>query len=70
MLHFPQCVVSLHVLKNDSFLETVAFCSVSEKEKKLVAVFVKPDSVQSSNDTCKNYLLKIYSQHGNLLNAI
>ena len=23
------------------------------------------DSVQSSSNTCKNYLLKIYSQHGN-----
>ena len=24
----------------------------------------------SSSNTCKNYLLKIYSQHGNFLNAI
>ena len=24
---------------------------------------VKTDSVQSSSNTCKNYLLKIYSQH-------
>ena len=30
----------------------------------------KTDSVQSSSNTCKNYLLKIYSQHGNFLNAI
>ena len=30
----------------------------------------KMDSVQSSSNTCKNYLLKIYSQHGNFLNAI
>ena len=30
----------------------------------------KTDSVQSSSSTCKNYLLKIYSQHGNFLNAI
>ena len=31
---------------------------------------LKTDSVQSSSNTCKNYLLKIYSQHGNFLNAI
>ena len=31
---------------------------------------IKRDSVQSSSNTCKNYLLKIYSQHGNFLNAI
>ena len=31
---------------------------------------IKTDSVQSSSNTCKNYLLKIYSQHGNFLNAI
>ena len=30
----------------------------------------KTDSVQSSSNTCKNYLLKIYSQQGNFLNAI
>ena len=29
----------------------------------------KTDSVQSSSNTCKNYLLKIYSQHSNFLNA-
>ena len=33
-------------------------------------MLVKTDSVQSSSSTCKNYLLKIYSQHGNFLNAI
>ena len=31
---------------------------------------IKTDSVQSSSNMCKNYLLKIYSQHGNFLNAI
>ena len=31
---------------------------------------IKMDSVQSLSNTCKNYLLKIYSQHGNFLNAI
>ena len=30
----------------------------------------KTDSVQSSSNTSKNYLLKIYSQHGNFFNAI
>ena len=30
----------------------------------------KTDSIQSSSNTCKNYLLKIYSQHANFLNAI
>ena len=30
----------------------------------------KTDSIQSLSNTCKNYLLKIYSQHGNFLNAI
>ena len=31
---------------------------------------IKTDSVQSSSNTCKNYLLQIYSQHGNFLIAI
>ena len=31
---------------------------------------VKTDSVQSSCNKCKNYLLKVYLQHGNFLNAI
>ena len=31
---------------------------------------LKVDSVQSSSNTCKSYLLKVYSQHGNFLNAI
>ena len=31
---------------------------------------IKMDSVQRSSNTCKNYLLKIYSQHVNFLNAI
>ena len=33
-------------------------------------VAIKMDSVQSSSNTCKNYLLKIYSQHTNFLNTI
>ena len=32
--------------------------------------YFKTDSVQSSSNTCKNYLLKIYSQHAIFLNAI
>ena len=35
----------------------------------LLIVF-KMDSIQSSSNTCKNYSLKIYSQHGNFVNAI
>ena len=31
---------------------------------------LKTDSVQKSSNTCKNFLLKIHSQHGNFLNAI
>ena len=31
---------------------------------------IKTDSVQSSGNACKNYLLKIYSQQGNSLHAI
>ena len=31
---------------------------------------IKMDSVQSLSNTCKNYLLKIYSQHANFFNAI
>ena len=31
---------------------------------------IKTDSVQSSSNTCKNYLIKIYSQHANFLNAL
>ena len=33
-------------------------------------VVLEMDSIQSSSNTCKDYLLKIYSQHGNFLNAI
>ena len=35
-----------------------------------VAMGMGVDSVQSLRNTCKNYLLKSYSQHGNFLNAI
>ena len=38
--------------------------------KAFIYSVIKTDSVQSSSNTCKNYLLKIYSQHGNFLNAI
>jgi len=31
---------------------------------------IKTDSAQSSSNKCKNYLLKIYSQHINFLNTI
>ena len=31
---------------------------------------LKTDSAQSLSNKCKNYLLKIYSQHGNFLNVI
>ena len=31
---------------------------------------IKTDSVQSSSNTCKNCVLKIYSRDGNFLNAI
>ena len=34
------------------------------------AIAIKTDSVQSSSNTCKNYLQKIYSQHGCFFNAI
>ena len=43
--------------------------SLSKKERSLKNQ-IKTDSVQSSSNTSKNYLLKIYSQHGNFLNAI
>ena len=36
----------------------------------LTFIKFKTDSVQSSSNTCKNYLLKIYSQYGNFLNTI
>ena len=31
---------------------------------------IEMDSIQSSSNTCKNFSQKIYSQHGNFLNAI
>ena len=31
---------------------------------------IKTDSAQSSSNKWKNYLLQIYSQHGNFLNTI
>ena len=39
-------------------------------DKYLQVLEFKTDSVQSSSNKCKNYLLKIYSQHINLLNTI
>ena len=30
---------------------------------------IKTDSAQSSSNKCKNYLLKVYSQHINVLNS-
>ena len=55
-------------LFSSSFSSFLHF-SVSVKSKTLQIVF-KTDSVQSSSNTCKNCLLKIFSQHGNFLNAI
>ena len=43
---------------------------MNESCDELVSKIIKTDSVQSSSNTCKNHLLKIYSQHGNFLNAI
>ena len=36
----------------------------------VITKIVKMDSAQSSRNKCKNYLLKIYSQHIDFLNAI
>ena len=49
--------------------------SKSDLDHVLIRVYghqnlIKTDSVQSSSNMCKNYLLKIYSQHGNFLNVI
>ena len=33
-------------------------------------LLIKTDSAQSSSNKCKNYWLKIYSQHINFLNTI
>ena len=45
------------------------FFRCAPSAENLLRIF-KTDSVQSSSNTCKNYLLKVYSQHGNFLNAI
>ena len=36
----------------------------------VITKIVKMDSTQSSSNKCKNYLLKIYSQHIDFLNTI
>ena len=36
----------------------------------LFTALFKMDSAQSLSNTCKTYLLKIFSQHGNFLNTI
>ena len=46
---------------------------VAEHESTKVFVFdrsVSSHRYLSSSNTCKNYLLRIYSQHGNFLNAV
>ena len=43
---------------------------ITEQALPLTKRKIKTDSVQSSSNTCKNFSLKIYSQHGNFLNAI
>jgi len=55
-------------LKQQKYYDIVPLCHnvLNQKPKKKV----KTDSVQSSSNTCQNYLLKIYSQHANFLNAI
>ena len=44
--------------------------TISEKNPLAFRMRVKTDFVQSSSNTCKNYVLKIYSQHVNFLDAI
>ena len=36
----------------------------------MISLTIKKDSAQSSSNKWKNYLLKIYPQHSNFLNAI
>ena len=45
-------------------------CNHCLKNNRPNILIIKTDSVQSASNTCKNYLLKIYSQHGNFLKAI
>ena len=59
-------------------LASSSFCQNNQKQQQslISKIFktykqqLKSDSVQSSSNVCKSYLLKIYSQHGNFLNAI
>ena len=44
--------------------------NVTRKTTILVLKTLKTDSAQSSSNKCKNYLLKIFSQHINFLNTI
>ena len=59
---FPDVLVEWEAPLGDFFR-----CAPSAEN--LLRIF-KTDSLQSSSNTCKNYLLKVYSQHGNFLNAI
>ena len=50
--------------KNSESLAILLSCNI------LYVIYIKTDSAQSSSTKCKNYLLKIYSQHINFLNTI
>jgi len=54
------------LLKLDKFIRSSESLEIFKKRIKTV----KTDSAQSSSSKCKNYLLKIYSEHINFLNTI
>ena len=51
----------------DEYFVNLGTCQLNKLHE---AKKIKTDSVQSSSNTCKSYVLKIYSEHGNFLNAI
>ena len=52
------------------FIEQLLAKTIARKFFGCLANLFETDSVQSSRNTRKNYLLKMYPQHGNFLNAI
>ena len=65
------CFLRISMFPSTSSRETLRFsgnkihCSPRDQ-----SLSVKMDSAQGSSNKCKNYLLKIYSWHGNFFNTV
>ena len=57
-------------LETEKYFEWIIIISNTHQVRSTKPEEFKADSDQSSSNKCKNYLLKIYSQHINFLNTI